>query len=146
MVCLLNEQYDITHLGGTMRLGLYPCDLQEGSKAHQEYKSLQIHERHRHRYEFNNQYRQQFAANGLIVSGASPDGKLVEVIELPQHPWFVAVQCHPEFKSKPTQPHPLFRGFVQASLVRREAKKSEANKSRALASGRDRQEVTAKVT
>src|ERR1700747_1198387 len=106
-----------------MRLGSYPCVLVEGSKAHQAYGSLLIHERHRHRYEFNNQYRQQFAAHGLIVSGASPDGKLVEVIELRDHPWFVAVQCHPEFKSKPTQAHPLFRGFIQASWARREGKK-----------------------
>src|SRR6266566_3378150 len=123
VVCLLDEQYSITHLGGTMRLGSYPCVLSEGSKAHQAYKSLKVQERHRHRYEFNNQFRQQFTANGLSISGTSPDGKLVEVIELPQHPWFVAVQCHPEFKSKPIQPHPLFRGFVEASLARREGKK-----------------------
>src|SRR5216683_3146779 len=92
VVCMLDDQYDITHLGGTMRLGSYPCVLVEGSKAHQAYGSLLVHERHRHRYEFNNQYRQQFAAHGLVVSGTSPDGKLVEVIELPEHPWFVAVQ------------------------------------------------------
>src|SRR5205807_6027667 len=132
VVCLLDEQYSITHLGGTMRLGSYPCVLVEGSKAHQAYKSLTVQERHRHRYEFNNQFRQQFTANGLSISGTSPDGKLVEVIELAQHPWFVAVQCHPEFKSKPIQPHPLFRGFVEASLARREGKKkSEAAKVRA---------------
>jgi len=123
VVCMLDEQYDITHLGGTMRLGSYPCALTEGSRAHQAYGNLLVHERHRHRYEFNNQYRQQFAAHGMVVSGTSPDGKLVEVIEMPEHPWFVAVQCHPEFKSKPTQAHPLFRGFVQASLARREARK-----------------------
>jgi CTP synthase len=124
VVCMLDEQYHITDMGGTMRLGSYPCLLQEGSKAHLSYGSLEVHERHRHRYEFNNQYRQQFAAHGMVVSGASPDGKLVEVIELKDHPWFVAVQCHPEFKSKPTAAHPLFRGFVQASLQRREQKKS----------------------
>src|SRR5205823_1312932 len=90
-----------------------------------------VHERHRHRYEFNNQYRKQLVANGLIVSGASPDGKLVEVIELADHPWFLAVQCHPEFKSKPTSPHPLFRAFVQASLARREAKKTETARPKA---------------
>jgi CTP synthase len=90
-----------------------------------------VHERHRHRYEFNNQYRQQFVAHGLLVSGASPDGKLVEVIELPDHPWFVAVQCHPEFKSKPTKAQPLFYGFVQASLKNREGKKrGEASRPR----------------
>ena len=114
----------ITDMGGTMRLGAYPCVLTEGSRAHEAYGSSLVHERHRHRYEFNNQYRQQFAAHGMAFTGTSPDGKLVEVIELPDHPWFVAVQCHPEFKSKPTQAHPLFRGFVQASLERREQKKS----------------------
>lgn len=123
VVCLLDEQCAITQKGGTMRLGSYPCRLVEGSKAHQAYGSLEVYERHRHRYEFNNQYRQQFAAHGMLFSGTRPDGKLVEVIELPEHPWFVAVQCHPEFKSKPTQPHPLFRAFVQASLGRREGKK-----------------------
>jgi CTP synthase len=123
VVCMLDDQFDITHLGGTMRLGSYPCALVEGSRANQAYGSLLVHERHRHRYEFNNQYRQQFAAHGLLVSGTSPDGKLVEVIELPDHPWFVAVQCHPEFKSKPTKAQPLFYGFVQASLKNREGKK-----------------------
>jgi CTP synthase len=124
VVCMLDEQYDITHLGGTMRLGAYPCDLVEGSRAHQAYGSTQIQERHRHRYEFNNQYRAQFAEHGMVFSGTSPDGQLVEVVELGRHPWFVAVQCHPEFKSKPTKAHPLFEGFVRASLARREQKKS----------------------
>src|SRR6185369_26256 len=100
-------------------LGTYPCVLEEGSRAHAAYGSLEVNERHRHRYEFNNQYRQQFAAHGMRVTGTSPDGKLVEVIELADHPWFVAVQCHPEFKSKPTAAHPLFREFVRASLDRR---------------------------
>lgn len=126
VVCLLDDQYAITNKGGTMRLGAYPCDLLPGSRAHQAYGATQIQERHRHRYEFNNQYRQQFAAHGLIVSGSSPDGKLVEVIELQDHPWFVAVQCHPEFKSKPTNPHPLFRDFVKASLGRREERKGRS--------------------
>jgi CTP synthase len=124
VVCMLDEQYDITHLGGTMRLGSYPCVLVDGSRAHRAYGSLLVHERHRHRYEFNNQYRQQFIDSGLVISGTSPDGQLVEIIELRDHPWFVAVQCHPEFQSKPTRAHPLFRGFVQASLERREARKS----------------------
>jgi CTP synthase len=131
VVCMLDDQFDITHLGGTMRLGSYPCVLVEGSRAHQAYGSLLVNERHRHRYEFNNQYRQQFAAHGLLVSGTSPDGKLVEVIELADHPWFVAVQCHPEFKSKPTKPQPLFFGFIQASLKNREVKKrGEGNRAR----------------
>jgi CTP synthase len=124
VVCLLDEQYDITDMGGTMRLGSYPCALLEGSRAHQAYGAHLVHERHRHRYELNNQYRQQLEANGFTISGTSPDGKLVEMIELRDHPWFVAVQCHPEFKSKPTAAHPLFRGFVQASLARREVRKS----------------------
>jgi CTP synthase len=130
VVCMLDEQYAITHLGGTMRKGSYPCVLLEGSRAHEAYGSLLVHERHRHRYEINNQYRQQFDAHGLIVSGTSPDGKLVEVIELRGHPWFVAVQCHPEFRSKPTRAHPLFRGFIQASLRRRETRKTEAIRTR----------------
>jgi CTP synthase len=125
VVCLLDEQYEVTHLGGTMRLGQYPCVLTEGSRAAAAYGALQISERHRHRYEFNNVYRQQFVAHGMLFSGTSPDGKLVEVIELPGHPWYVAVQCHPEFKSKPTQAHPLFRGFVKASLERRTKKNAE---------------------
>jgi CTP synthase len=123
VVCLLNEQYAITDLGGTMRLGSHPAVLVEGSRANQAYGSTLVHERHRHRYEFNNVYRQQFAAHGMSFSGTSPDGQLVEALELPNHPWFVAVQCHPEFKSKPTRAHPLFRGFVKASLERREARK-----------------------
>jgi CTP synthase len=130
VVCMLDEQYSITHLGGTMRLGSYPCRLTEGSHAHQAYGKLEVHERHRHRYEFNNQYRQQFAAHGMKVTGTSPDGKLVEVIELANHPWFLAVQCHPEFKSKPIAAHPLFRGFVQAALARREGKKKEVEAGR----------------
>lgn len=116
VVCLLNEQFTIVDKGGTMRLGSYPQALAEGSRAAQAYGNLLVHERHRHRYEFNNVYRQQFTAHGMAFTGASADGKLVEVIELPAHPWFVAVQCHPEFKSKPTQPHPLFRGLVKAAL------------------------------
>ena len=124
VVCLLDEQYDITHLGGTMRLGSYPCQLNEGSRAHRAYGGPLVHERHRHRYEFNNQYRPQFEEHGMAFSGTSPDGNLVEVVEVPGHPWFVAVQCHPEFKSKPTQAHPLFKAFVQAGLARREQKKS----------------------
>jgi CTP synthase len=118
-----------------MRLGSWPCHLAEGSRARAVYGSELVKERHRHRYEFNNQYRQQFAAHGMIFSGTTPDGKLVETIELPEHPWFVAVQCHPEFRSKPTQAHPLFRGFVEASLKRREArKKTEAARIRAAVS------------
>jgi CTP synthase len=124
VVCLLDDQYEVTHLGGTMRLGAYPCVLAEGSLARRAYGADLVRERHRHRYEFNNQYRALFGEHGMAFSGTSPDGQLVEVIELPGHPWFLAVQCHPEFKSKPTQAHPLFRSFVQASLGRREKKKA----------------------
>jgi len=123
VVCMLDEQFAITDMGGTMRLGSYPCLLTEGSRAHQAYGAQLVHERHRHRYEFNNEYRPQFAEHGFEVTGTSPDGQLVEVIELRGHPWFLAVQCHPEFKSKPTCCHPLFRGFVQAALAQREGKK-----------------------
>jgi CTP synthase len=125
VVCLLNEQYDITYKGGTMRLGSYPCNLTPGSKAHLAYGKQQISERHRHRYEMNNKYRDLFAEHGLIVTGASPGGELVEVIELKNHPWFVAVQCHPEFRSKPTRAHPLFYGLVQAALQRKGIRKGE---------------------
>jgi CTP synthase len=134
VVCLLDEQYAITELGGTMRLGLYPTQLAEGSLAQEAYGGTMVQERHRHCFEFNNVYREQFMAHGLAFSGLSPDGKLVEVIELSGHPWFLAVQCHPEFRSKPTQSHPLFRSFIQASLDRREAKKkADGARSRAAA-------------
>jgi CTP synthase len=119
VIALLEEQKDITDKGGTMRLGAYPARLIPGSKVAACYGTLEIFERHRHRYEFNNAYRQALAERGMQVGGLSPDGKLVEVIELPQHPWFVAVQYHPEFKSQPTRPHPLFASFVSAALQHR---------------------------
>jgi CTP synthase len=122
VVCLLDEQHEVVNMGGTMRLGAYPQHLAEGSLAHRAYGAPAVSERHRHRYELNNNYREQFAAAGLLVTGTSPDGGLVEVVELRDHPWFLAVQCHPEFKSKPTAAHPLFRDFVRASLDRREGK------------------------
>jgi CTP synthase len=125
VVCLLDEQRQVTHLGGTMRLGACECRLWPGTRAHQAYAADMVSERHRHRYEFNNDYRERFRAHGMIVSGTSPDGGLVEVIELPEHPWYVAVQCHPEFKSKPTKAHPLFRDFVKAGLANRAEKKTD---------------------
>jgi CTP synthase len=124
VVCLLDEQYGITDMGGTMRLGSYPCKLKDGSQALRAYGNPVVSERHRHRYEFNNAYRAQFEEHGMRFSGTSPDGNLVEVMEIPEHPWFVAVQCHPEFRSKPTAAHPLFRGLVRAALEGREQKKS----------------------
>lgn len=98
-----------------MRLGLYPCKILPGTKAMESYGTDLIHERHRHRYEFNNAYRERLERAGLVFSGTSPDGRLVEMIELKDHPWFVAVQFHPEFISRPNRPHPLFRDFVRAA-------------------------------
>ncbi len=103
-------------MGGTLRLGAYPCVLIEGTKAEAAYKQKEISERHRHRYEFNNKYRQQLEESGLVVSGTSPDETLVEIVELKDHPWFVGCQFHPEFQSKPMEPHPLFRNFIRAAL------------------------------
>jgi CTP synthase len=116
VIDLLPEQKDIEDLGGTMRLGLYPCKLAEGSLAASCYEDELVYERHRHRYEFNNEYREQIEAAGLRISGTSPDGRLVEIVELPDHPWFLAVQFHPEFTSRPNRPQPLFKHFVKAAL------------------------------
>ncbi|KFZ42371.1 CTP synthase [Anoxybacillus flavithermus] len=116
IIDLLPEQKDIEDLGGTLRLGLYPCKLVEGTKAYEAYQDEVIYERHRHRYEFNNEYRTMMEENGFVFSGTSPDGRLVEIIELKDHPWFVAAQFHPEFTSRPTRPQPLFREFIRASL------------------------------
>ena len=125
VICLLDEQKSITDMGGTMRLGAQPTALAEGSLAAECYGSDSVSERHRHRYEFNNQYRQQYEANGFRFSGTSPDGALVEVVELPDHPWFLAVQYHPEFKSKPIAAQPLFRGFVGAAVKHRNRRSEE---------------------
>ena len=126
IICLLDEQKEITDKGGTMRLGAQPARLLPESHAAMAYGNLEIEERHRHRYEFNNAYRQQFAAHGLRFAGTSPDEKLVEIIEVEDHPWFVAVQFHPEFKSKPTSAHPLFAGFVAAASQRHLTQKSNS--------------------
>jgi CTP synthase len=115
VIDLLPEQKEVEDMGGTMRLGAYPCVLQPGSKAAEAYGALEISERHRHRWEFNPDYRDRFQAAGMLFSGSSPDGRLAEVIELPSHPFFVASQFHPEFKSKPFDPHPLFEAFVRAA-------------------------------
>ncbi|MDX6508101.1 MAG: synthase, partial [Gaiellaceae bacterium] len=118
VIDLLPEQKGIEDLGGTMRLGAQAIELAEGTCAREIYDEAVIHERHRHRYEVNNNYRERLVAAGLVVSGTFQEGKLVEVIELPDHPWFVASQFHPEFKSRPTRPAPLFRAFVGAALER----------------------------
>lgn len=114
VIDIMPDQRDIADMGGTMRLGLYPCNLVPGTKAARAYGEQVVYERHRHRFEFNNAYRERMHEAGLIVSGLSPDGRLVEIIELRNHPWFVASQFHPELKSRPTRPHPLFRDFIKA--------------------------------
>jgi len=113
------DQTDVTDKGGTMRLGLYPARLAEGSKVRQAYGDEIAYERHRHRFEVNNAYREQLAEAGMVFSGVSPDGRLVEYVELRDHPWFVATQAHPELKSRPNRPHPLFRDFVGAAAAHR---------------------------
>ena len=120
VIDLMPEQHDVEEKGGTMRLGLYPCKLKAGTLAHSAYGEDLIYERHRHRYEFNNAYRDMFLNQGFVLSGLSPDERLVEIIEVPNHPWFLAVQFHPEFKSRPTNPHPLFRDFIKASKAHME--------------------------
>lgn len=116
VIHLMPDQDGIEDIGGTLRLGSYPCVLNKESKAYALYGTETIHERHRHRYEVNNDYRNVLQEHGMMLSGISPDGRIVEMIELPDHPWFVATQAHPELKSRPNRPHPLFRGFIEASL------------------------------
>jgi len=116
VIDFLPEQKSITDKGGTMRLGAYPCVLEKDSLAFDAYGEKEISERHRHRYEFNNEYKDVLVQNGLRISGTSPDGRLVEIVEISDHPWFLGCQFHPEFKSKPRKPHPLFARFIEASL------------------------------
>ena len=122
MICLLEDQKTVTNKGGTMRLGSQPCVMQEDSLAAKVYGEAEISERHRHRYEFNPEYKKQFIEAGMQISGSSPSGLLAEIVEIPNHPWFLAVQFHPEFKSKPLEPHPIFRGFVEAALLRHKSR------------------------
>ena len=116
IISLLPEQFDGIDMGGTLRLGAYPCEVIEGTKAHSVYNTTMIRERHRHRYEFNNNYLELFEKNGMIASGFNTERHLVEILELENHPWYVACQFHPEFLSRPYKPHPLFKGFIKASL------------------------------
>ena len=116
VIHIMPDQIGIEDIGGTLRLGSYPCVLNKESKAYQLYGSENIEERHRHRYEVNNDYRDQLEKAGMMLSGLSPDGRIVEMVEIPEHPWFVATQAHPEFKSRPNKAHPLFKGFVEAAL------------------------------
>ena len=122
VVDLMPDQADIEDIGGTLRLGSYPCVLKKDTKAYELYQKETIHERHRHRYEINNDYRNVLEENGMTLSGLSPDGRIVEMIELKEHPFFIATQAHPELKSRPNRPHPLFKGLISASLARRENK------------------------
>ena len=118
IIDLLADQENVENKGGTLRLGVYPCKLKKGTKAYEAYQTEEIFERHRHRYEFNNEYRNIMEEAGFVFSGTSPEGDLMEIVELKDedHPWFVGVQFHAEFKSRPTRPHPLFKGFVSAAL------------------------------
>ena len=123
VIALMPDQDGIEDIGGTLRLGAYPCVLADGSKAQELYGEKEISERHRHRYEVNNDYRPDLLNGGMIFAGTSPDNHIVEMVEIPDHPWFVAGQFHPEFKSRPNRPHPLFRGFVTAAAARMNSKK-----------------------
>lgn len=122
VIDILPEQKDVTDMGGTMRLGQYPCTLNPESKAYQLYGTSMIYERHRHRYEVNNDYRAELLKGGMIFAGTSPDNHIVEMVEIPEHKWFVAGQFHPEFKSRPNRPHPLFKGFVTAAAEKHNSK------------------------
>jgi CTP synthase len=126
VIDLMPEQQGVTNLGGTMRLGAYPCQLAPGSRAAGVYGVAEVSERHRHRYEVNNEYRPALEQHGMAMCGYSPDGKLVEMIELPEHPYFVGCQFHPEFRSRPRDAHPLFRAFIAAALEQQERAKREA--------------------
>ena len=116
VIDLMESQKGVTQKGGTMRLGAYACDIKKSSKAHQAYGKSKIKERHRHRYEFNNAYLQQFEEAGMVATGVNPENNLVEIVEIPEHPWFVGAQFHPELRSTVLNPHPLFVRFVKAAL------------------------------
>jgi CTP synthase len=120
----MEHQKHITDLGGTMRLGAYPCIVKKGSMAYNAYKRTKISERHRHRYEFNNEYLKTFEENGMIAVGKNPDSDLVEIMEIIDHPWFLGVQFHPEYKSSVVEPHPLFVDFIKFSLENKLKRKS----------------------
>ena len=114
VIDMMEEQKKIKNMGGTMRLGSYDCKIVEGTKTYDAYGEVDIEERHRHRFEFNNDYRDDLTEKGLIISGTSPDDFLVEIVEVPNHPWAIGCQFHPEFKSRPNRPHPLFKSFLEA--------------------------------
>ncbi|RJQ45569.1 MAG: CTP synthase [Gaiellales bacterium] len=137
VIDLLPEQKDVEAMGGTMRLGSYPCKIARSGKTAKAYGSRTVHERHRHRYEVNNALRPKLVEAGMKISGTSPDKRLVEIIELPEHPWFVATQFHPEFKSRPTEPHPLFRDFIGAACERAGARGAGGEEAPVEAGGED---------
>jgi CTP synthase len=116
VIDLMEEQKGISEMGGTMRLGAYPCRIEKNSNAYKAYNKINVEERHRHRYEFNNKYRDDYIKAGMIPTGINPDHDLVEIIEIPDHPWFVGSQFHPEYKSTVANPHPLFVAFVKATI------------------------------
>jgi len=126
VIDLLESQQGVSRKGGTMRLGAYDCELTPGTHAAEEYATSHVAERHRHRYEFNNRYREDLEKHGLKVAGLYKDLNLVEIVELPEHPWFVGVQFHPELRSRPADPHPLFRGFVHAAVEERRRREGAA--------------------
>jgi CTP synthase len=128
VISLLQEQQDIKDMGGTMRLGAQVAVLEKNTKTYKLYKKLTIQERHRHRYEFNNSYRELLTSKGLVIAAEHEEKGLVEIIELEKHPWFIGVQFHPEFQSKPTEPHPLFRGFIEAAFEYMKQHKDKSNK------------------
>jgi CTP synthase len=127
VISLMESQQHVTDMGGTMRLGAYACRLRPGSLAAEMYGVPEISERHRHRYEFSNAYRELFEEHGMRLSGLSPDGSLVEMVEIPDHPWFIGCQFHPELKSRPTRPHPLFAGFIGAAAEASRARVARAS-------------------
>jgi CTP synthase len=122
----MESQQHVTDMGGTMRLGAYPCLLTHGSRAREAYGADEVSERHRHRYEVSNRFRDTFERHGLVLGGLSPDGSLVEIVELRDHPWFVGCQFHPELKSRPNRPHPLFAGFIGAAAAHTAARNGAA--------------------
>jgi CTP synthase len=140
VIALMPDQVGVQSKGGTMRLGAYPCRLHDDTLARRVYDVDEVSERHRHRYEVNNAYRSVLAEHGMVFSGTSPDERLVEMIELPDHPWFIGCQFHPDVKSRPTRPHPLFRDFVRAAVEHRERRGTEGA-SRPETGAREEEEV-----
>jgi CTP synthase len=126
----LRDLLGVEEMGGTMRLGAYPCELREGTLARSVYGEPAISERHRHRYEVNHKYLSTLEAHGLVISGRSPDGKFIEMVELPDHPWYLGCQFHPEYKSKPTEPHPLFVSYIAAALAEQKRREGAARPAR----------------